>query len=90
MQLTQHARARMQQRAINETVLELLYAHGRHVERGKAGSIIHFDRRARDLIRQNKSRKEYAQIEQKLNAYIVESSDGSILTVGYRFKPIHT
>jgi hypothetical protein len=87
MQLTQHARARMQQRAVNETVLELLYTHGRHVERGKTGSIIHFDRRARDLIRQN---KEYAQIEQKLNAYIVESSDGSILTVGHRFKPIHT
>ena len=89
MQLTQHARARMQQRAINETVLELLYTHGRHVEGGKAGSIIHFDRRARDLIRKTKSRTEYARIEHKLNAYVVEAADGAVVTVGYRYKPVH-
>ena len=89
MQLTQHARARMQQRAINEAVLELLYTHGRYVERGKSGSIIHFDKRARDLIRKRKSRTEYARIEHKLDAYVVEASDGSILTVGHRYKPIH-
>jgi hypothetical protein len=59
------------------------------VERGSAGAIVHFDKRARELIRKSTSRKEHARIEQKLNAYIVESSDGAIVTVGYRYKPVH-
>jgi hypothetical protein len=89
MQLTKHAQTRMQQRGITETVLDLLYTYGRHVERGSAGAIVHFDKRAREIIRKSTPRKEYARIEQKLNAYIVESSDGSIVAVGYRYRPIH-
>ena len=89
MQLTRHARIRMQQRGITETILDLLYAYGRFVERGKAGAIVHFDKRAREFVKKTLSRRDYARIEPKLNAYIVEARDGSILTVGYRYKPIH-
>jgi len=89
MQLTKHAQTRMQQRGITENILDLLYTYGRHVERGSAGALLHFDKRARELIRKSTSRKEYARIEQKLNAYIVEAADGSVVTVGYRYKPVH-
>ena len=89
MQLTKHARTRMQQRGVTGTILDLLYTYGRYVERGSAGAIVHFDKHARALIRKTISRKEYARIEAKLNAYAVEAPDGSILTVGYRYKHIH-
>ena len=60
MQLTKHARTRMQQRGITQTILDLLFTYGRFVERGKAGAIVHFDKRAREFIRKHLLRKEYA------------------------------
>lgn len=80
----------MQQRRITQSILDLLYAYGRFVERGKTGLIVHFDKGAREFVRKTLSRKEYARIEPKLNAYLVEGPDGSILTVGHRYRPIHT
>jgi hypothetical protein len=88
MQITQHAHTRMQQRGLSKFILDLLYSYGRFVERGKAGVIVHFDKRAREFIRKSLPRKEYARIEPKLNAYVVEAPDGSIITVGYRNKSI--
>jgi len=88
MQLTKHARIRMQQRAITRSILDLLDAYGRYIERGKAGAIVYFDKRARELIKKNIPQKEFVRIEPKLSAYFVEADDGSIITVGYRYKHI--
>ena len=88
MQLTKHAQTRMQQRGIPKSVLDLLDVHGRHVERGKRGAIVYFDKRARERIRRNTPRAEFARIEPKLHTYFVEGDDGSIITVGYRLKPV--
>lgn len=88
MQLTKHAQTRMQQRGISKSVMDLLETHGRYVERGKRGAIVYVDKRARERIRRNTSPTEFARIEQKLHAYFVEGDDGSIITVGYRHKPV--
>ncbi|NEX23641.1 hypothetical protein G3480_25770 [Thiorhodococcus mannitoliphagus] len=88
MQLTKHAQFRMQQRAISESVLDLLYAYGREIEQGKAGTLVYFDKCARDRIKKDTPRKTFARIEPKLNAYAVEDDDGAIVTVGYRYKPV--
>lgn len=89
MDLTQHARTRMQQRGISKAVLQLLRTYGRTVPARSEGALVYFDKKARELIRRETSRCEYARLEPKLKAYCVEAPDGRVLTVGYRYKPIH-
>lgn len=89
MHLTKHARTRMQQRGISKSVLGLLYTYGRDVERGRHEALIYFDKQARELVKKAVSRQEYASLDKKLNAYLVEGSDGAVLTVGHRYKPVH-
>lgn len=88
MQLTKHAHTRMQQRGISKFVMKLLYTYGREVERGSHQALLYFDKRARQLIRQDIPPKYYARIEPKLNTYAIESADGSVITVGFRYKPV--
>jgi hypothetical protein len=88
MNLTNHAQARMQQRGINITVLEYLDDYGCYLEQGHKGSIVYFDKRAKALLKKELSRREFARIERKLNAYYVVSNEGAVITVGHRTKPI--
>jgi hypothetical protein len=88
MHLTKHAHTRMQQRGISSSVVNLLYTYGRDVERGKREALLYFDKTARDMIQKALPREEYAQIDKKLNAYMVVASDGSVVTVGHRYKEI--
>jgi hypothetical protein len=80
----------MQQRGISRAVLDLLRTYGRAVPGYKEGALVYFDKQARSLIRRDTSRREYARLEPKLKAYCIESPDGRVLTVGYRYKSVHT
>ena len=88
MQLTHHAQARMQQRGIDNTILEYLDEFGRYLEQGNRGSLVFFDKRAKTLMKKELSRREFARLERKLNAYYVVSNEGVVITVGHRTKPI--
>ena len=88
MQLTFHAEKRMQQRGINTAILEYLDEFGCYLEKGSKGSIVFFDKRAKNLLRKELSRREFARIERKLNTYYIVSNEGSVITVGHRTKPI--
>jgi len=88
MQLTHHAQVRMQQRGIDSTLLEYLDDYGCYLEQGNRGSMVYFDKRAKEALRKDLSRKEYARIERKLKAYCVMSNQGTVITVGHRTKPI--
>jgi hypothetical protein len=90
MHFTKHAQNRMQQRGIMNPIIDLLYSYGREIRRSKAGDLIYFDKRAREQLRKDLPRHEYVRIQPKLKAYVVEGEDGSIVTVGYRFRSIHT
>lgn len=85
--LTNHAKQRMQQRAIHPLMIELLYLYGR--EQHQNGSTILFlDKHAR-----KKARQALADVKQRFDklsdTYLVEAdSDGSVITVGHRLKPI--
>ena len=85
--VTNHARARMQQRGIRPEVLEALLDFGReaHVERGR--DIVYFDKRARARLAEAKA-VAAAEAERVCKSYAIVESDGTVITVGHRYRRI--
>jgi hypothetical protein len=85
--MSNHARQRMQQRAIHPLMIELLYLYGReHQQNGS--TLLFLDKRARA-----KALQALLDVKQRFDklsdAYLVEAdSDGTVITVGHRLKPI--
>jgi hypothetical protein len=88
MPLTDHARARLQQRGIPESVLESLLDFGREVHDHHGSAIVYFDHRARGLLLRAFGRDTYKRLESHLDAYAVVAGDGSVVTVGHRTRRI--
>jgi hypothetical protein len=88
MPLTDHARARLQQRGIPESVLESLLDFGREAHDHHGSAIVYFDHRARGLLLRAFGRDTYKRLESHLDAYAVVARDGSIVTVGHRTRRI--
>jgi len=72
--LTQHARARMQQRGIRPDALEALFDHGR---------VSHLHSRGCELVYfAKKARKRFP------NIYAVVGANGVLVTVGHRYRRV--
>ena len=85
--VTNHARARMQQRGIRPEVLDALLDFGReaHVEGGR--DIVYFDKKARArLVKANAVAARDA--ERLCKSYAILGSDGAVITVGHRYRRI--
>ena len=86
--LTRHATARMQQRGIRAQALEALLDFGRerHIHfRGR--EIVYFDKKARArLAKENAIAAREA--ERFSRTYAILGSDGTVITVGHRFRRI--
>src|SRR6185437_11357268 len=82
--LTEHARARMQQRGISPAALELLldYGHEQHDHRGCR--IVRFDKRSRRRVLREIGRDAFRRVERWLDAYAVVAEDDAVVTVGHR------
>lgn len=87
--LTNHARARFQQRGISNIVLDCLMHYGRKVHDHRGGEIVFFDHQARERLRRHADPANYNIVEPKLDAYAVIGPDGAVLTVGHRTKRIN-
>ena len=74
--LTNHARARMQQRGIRPEMLAALLDHGREIHVNGGRDLVFFDKRAR------------ARLANAGNSYAILGSDGMVITVGHRFRRI--
>jgi hypothetical protein len=84
--LSNHARIRMQQRGIPTGILECLLEYG-HAEHDHQGSmVVFFDKSARHKLK--RSGLAQARLEKHLNAYAVVTCDGTVATVGHRYKRI--
>jgi hypothetical protein len=81
--LTTHAAARMQQRGIRAEALEALLDWGRvaHVSGGR--DIVYFDKKARARLAQATAAREAA-----CRTYAIVGSDGTVITVGHRYRRI--
>lgn len=87
--LSHHAQQRLQQRAIPALVIEILLDHG----------VVEHSKRGLEMLYLTKKGKHAAMMQMKaagmrhsdhyLNAFLIESSDGNIVTVGHRTKKIN-
>jgi hypothetical protein len=84
--LTEHARARMQQRGIPPTALDLLLDYGREAHDHRGCRIVRFDKRSRRRVLGELGRERFLQVERLLDAYAVVAADDAVVTVGHRLR----
>jgi hypothetical protein len=84
--LSRHAAVRAQQRSIDETAIELVWAYGATARRHGA-EVCFLDRRAREDLMRAVGEAAYARLKPKLDIYVVERS-GIALTVAHRLRRI--
>lgn len=85
MRFTTHGLARSRQRRIPAEAIQVLLDFGLERRRGGA-NVIFLDRAARQMAQKKLGECDFARIERKLNAYVVVSDDGKIITVSHRRK----
>lgn len=84
--LTRHAATRLQQRAIPPIIVDWLLSYGKHVPAHKHCHAIFFDKFGRQRLKHDIGSWMYRIVESKLNAYVVLSEEGEVITAGYRNK----
>jgi hypothetical protein len=90
MQLyTRHASVRMQQRGITPDTIDALLTFGSKEYDHRGARVVYFDKRARSRMLSKVGPDQYKSIEGKLNAYVVLSDGGDLITVGHRHKRIN-
>ena len=84
--LTEHARARMQQRGISRDALELLLDFGRETHDHRGCTIVRFDKRSRRHVLRALGPEAFRRVERYFNAYAVVAEDDAVVTVGHRLR----
>ena len=87
--LSQHAQCRMQQRAIPPCLIDWLFQFGAEAHDHHGAQIRYFDRASKRRLAEAVPAQQLARFDQKLkNAYLVEATDGTVITMGYRDKRV--
>ncbi len=86
--LTHHAATRIQQRGVDRQAFECLLAYGSSVHDHRGAEILLFDKRAWKRLERSVDEQTLRRVSESRALYAVRSSDGSLLTVGHRFKRI--
>ena len=87
--VSHHAHARMQQRGVTASLLDLLDTYGvsQHDQRG--AELRYFNKAARRRLIAAEGADVYRSVERKLNVYAVVAGDGCLVTVGRRDRRIN-
>ena len=84
--VSHHAQIRMQQRAITADMLESLLDFGQVKFNGQGTEILTFPKKVVRHLKKELNHKVFMKIERHLNLYAIMSSDGELITTGYRTK----
>jgi hypothetical protein len=84
--VSHHAQIRMQQRAITADMLESLLNFGQVKFNGQGTEILTFPKKVVKHLKKELNHKVFMKIERHLNLYAIMSSDGELITTGYRTK----
>ena len=83
--VSNHARARLQQRAIRREAVETLLAYGERQRRN--GADVYFLRRdSRARVIGALGRRRYNRLSRSLDSYLVMSDDGELITAAHRLR----
>jgi hypothetical protein len=90
MKMSSHAAIRSKQRGVPPLMVDLLRLFGARDYDHHGGVIRYFDKRARKAAEKAVGSQVMRRLTEFLNLYAVESAcDGSLITVGHRYKRIH-
>lgn len=89
MQLSNHAVAQMQQRGISEKAVSYLIEWGRKAYDHRGGIVRYFDKASRSQLLRHVGRDRVKALKNQLDAYVVVSTSGQVITVGHRYKRIN-
>ena len=84
---TAHAIARMQQRAIPSSVVNLLLDYGERAPAGRSGEIFYFGKRGRRRVLHSKRQDVSRRLEGHWHDYVVVA-DGQVVPGGKRYRRI--
>lgn len=87
MNLTTHARTRIQQRTISPLVLELILQFGAQQPGGDGSSIYFLDKKARRRVRQYAG-PAFTTLDEHADIYAVVNKDGYVITADHRTRRI--
>lgn len=86
IQLTAHARLRIQQRGIPDQMMNWLVSHGEKFYDGRGGLIRFFSQRVLRKLKSQVDPESFRKILENRRCYLVLSaSDGAVITVGKLF-----
>jgi hypothetical protein len=86
--LSHHATARAQQRGLPPLIMDWLDAYGARTSGGRGAEIVHFDKASRQRLRRDVGAQVVDRLRPLLDAYLVMSADGTVITVGWRLKRV--
>lgn len=81
--LTHHAQARMQQRSISLSAVDILMDYGEH-RRHRGAEIYYLSKRCRARLAKDLDKPAFMKLEKALDAYLVVADDGAVITAGHR------
>jgi hypothetical protein len=84
---TKHSKIRAQQRGIPRLILDWLMDYGT-VKRRHGADLYSFDHKSRKALRREIGNVAYNRIADLLNAYVVVSDEGAVITTGWRTKKL--
>ena len=88
MNLSIHAQQRMQQRGISLKAVNYLLAYGRVSHDHHGGRVVWLDKRSRARLEAEEGQRVLRGMDKCLNAYVVTDTDGTVVTVGHRYRRI--
>lgn len=88
MELSLHARQRIQQRGISRQALDYVLAYGRVSHDHHGGRVVWLDRRSKARLGRIEGSRVLRRLDKHLNTYAVMDTDGTVLTVGHRYRRI--
>ena len=87
MNMTKHAHARSQQRAIPPLIIEWLCKYGCRMHGMNGTTVCFFDRESRRCLASEVGHVVVRRLSDMMDTYLVLSGD-SIVTIGHRYKPL--
>lgn len=82
---SEHARRRCHQGGIPPLLVQWLWEFGRERHDGAGAVVLHFDRKARRALERSVGREVVRQMRKWMDAYLVVSTDGTLITAGHRY-----
>jgi hypothetical protein len=86
--LSPHARTRMQQRGIRADALGCLLDYGSESPSTGGRVLVHFDKAAQRRLEREADEATRKQMSRLAKIYLVVAADGTVVTVGHRYKRI--